>query len=282
MRRINLSAIIGVIVLAGIGQVLGQIEDKPPQILGSPFHIERPVKVPLDNGGHKLVYKNNAGFTFRIIEYAPAGGMFQVVRMVKDSHVVGYGREGKLYSVRIETYQDDPNKIGEVERATSIEFTYEEGKLTEKQVYRVENGYAVSGLRTITRYTDQNPQGITQREKRVPGTVRDWVKASPYEGTTWSLEVDGKKQTGAYTFEEGPSITAIRHDSKTWLLMFNSQIEKRSVVLPAESKDHLGFAGKLIQLRGSADAGRLEFWLTPDLTVGEFQKTRYVLVREDN
>jgi hypothetical protein len=124
MRRVNLFAIIGVIFFVGSGRVLGQIEDTPPQILGSPFYIEKPVKVPLDNGGYKMVYKNNAGYTFRIIEYAPAGSMFQIVRMVKDSHVAGYGKEGRLYDVRIETYEDDPQKIGEVRRATSVTLTY--------------------------------------------------------------------------------------------------------------------------------------------------------------
>lgn len=259
---------------------LGQIDDLPPTI-GSHYTVGNPTKVPLKNGGYQMVYKNKEGHTFRIIEYAPAGSMIQVTRMVKDSSISAIGKGGKLYDVTITTYEDDPEKFGEVLRAGEVVLTYENGVLTEKSVYKVKYGYVVPDLRTITRYAGRNPEGVTQREVRDPAT-REWRKASPFAGTTWRLEVDGKQQAGEYTFTESPAITEIRHDSKAWLLMFGPNVEKRNVVVPAESKDHLGFARKLIQLRGNADAGRLEFWLTPDLTTTGFQPTKYALVREDN
>lgn len=267
-------------VVVTAGQALGQLDEVPSSI-DSIDPVGEPKKVQLENGGYQLVSKNKHGQTIGVEEYEPAGAMLRVIRKVKESRMVWISMDRKSVGVSVKTYEDDPAKIGQTRSVGETVFKYDEGVLREKSAFRAVDGYIVPDERTVTRYTPgQKPEGVTQREKRDPKT-RKWVKDSPYTGI-WRIEAEGKQQPGDYSFLEAPGVSEIRHDEKVWLLMLGSQIEKRTVVVPDSSKDHLGFRGRFIQLKGNADAGRLEFWLTPDQTTMDFQPTKYVLVREDN
>ena len=271
-----------VVLVLVAGHAAGQIDDVPTRY-DSLGVVGGRQKIPLEKGKYRLVEKNKSGQIVSVIEYAPIETDPSVIRKVKESYVSWRSGDGTSFHVTVVTYEDDPDNAGAVRDAGEAILVYKDGALREKKSHKAKSGRIEYGMRTMTRYTPgQTPDAVTQREKRLDAEKDTWIKASPFEGTTWRLEVDGEKQDGEYTFGESPGITEVRHDSKIWLLMFSANVEKRTLVLPAESKDHLGFARRFIQLRGDADAGRLEFWLTQDETAMDFKPTPYALVREDN
>lgn len=274
------SAVLAVFALSA-GHAMGQIDDLPSKIesLAGP---EKREKVQLENGRYNMVEKNHNGQVISVLEYAPIDGKPDVVRKVKESWVSGIANGGTSITVMVVNYEDDPNKVGTVRDASETILRYEAGVLREKVVHKAKNGVLDYNKRTITRYAPgAAPEGVTQREKRIDWETNTWRKVSPFDGT-WRLEVGGKQQQGEIKFAEDPGLITIQQDSKVWLLMFKSQTDRRTVIVPAVSNDHLGFARKFIQLRGDADSGRLEFFLTPDETTMDFKPTTYALVREDN
>jgi hypothetical protein len=97
----------------------------------------------------------------------------------------------------------------------------------------------------------------------------------------WRLLINDQQQPGEFTFEKSGPTTVLKKDSKLCMLVFGANLPTRSASIPAEAEVRLDFGRQLIQIRGEAASGRLEFWATPDLLSPEFQKTKYVLVREN-
>lgn len=240
-----------------------------------------PERIDLDEGNYKLVYRNKDKQPVKVLEFGVAGGsMIQVVKMIKSTKATTTLDSGKSIGVEVETFEESQTTLTGVRRKGIATYLYVGGTLKEKVVHRVNKGQTDYGYRTITRYeAGGDPNGIARREKQ--NATGKWVADSPFSGT-WYVEKDGKREAGEYTFLESPAVFTIQHDAKTWLLMLNPQSETHPIALPASSKDHLGFAGRLIELRGNADAGRLEFWLTRDLVNAGFQKSSFALIREDN
>lgn len=268
-----------VLVAADATKTQAQVADIPSTVT-TMYHSSEPEKINFENG-FKLVYKSKGGEPVRVVEYVNSGSIMRVTRKVKETYVSWVANDGKSHSVTVETY--DESQTGSGVRVTLVSrLAFEGGVLIEKADHKGNNGSIdFRTSRTVTRYpAGSGPEGVTQRE-RFDLKLDKWIKISPLAGK-WRLEIDGNQQAGEYTFAESAAITEIRHDSKVWLLMFGPIVEKRNVVLPGESKDHLAFAKRLIQLRGNANEGRLEFWLTPDLTTSEFQTTKYALVRDGN
>lgn len=273
-----------VFVAIPMSAAFGQFPQGPwdPNFFGP--EIE-PEKVALETGKYKLVYRNESKVVVREEIYELRGSMIQVPRKV-EATVFTFHPNGKRRSVGVHTFGEDPNKIdaskgGPVIRQDVTEYN-PDGSPLERIVYQQENGKTNIDNRTVTKWPPgSGPAGVTHREKfnRKSGRY-EIVKTSAYAGK-WRLETDGQKNPGEYTFDESPGVAVLRHDSKVWLLVLSLKSDPRTVTLPAEANDQLGFARRLIQLRGDATSGRLEFWLTPDLTVGEFKKTSHALVRED-
>lgn len=106
----------------------------------------------------------------------------------------------------------------------------------------------------------------------------------PKTGTlagTWRLLINGEPQPGRLTFDESGPTAALKKDSKLWLLILFPKSADRRVTVPAEAQIRFAFGRQLVQLRGEAASGRLEFWATQDLVDPELRKTKYALVREE-
>lgn len=97
----------------------------------------------------------------------------------------------------------------------------------------------------------------------------------------WILLENGQ-ESGEVEFVENGSVVNITLNSQHWLSMRSGDRPVRILFVPIGVQVKLGFNGlQVIQLRGEAAEGRLEFWATRDLREPEFLKSPYTLVRED-
>ena len=134
------------------------------------------------------------------------------------------------------------------------------------------NGQRRARLEAIRKMAEADIQMLKARlGKPKPGTLAG----------TWRLLINGEQQPGTLTFDESGPTAALKKDSKLWLLILFPKSADRRVTVPADAKVRFAFGRQLIQLRGEAASGRLEFWATPDLVDPEFRKTKYALVREE-
>lgn len=275
MRRL---AMIAVAALGGLftDQAIGQIEDQP-DVFTSLAIAGKPTKVDLPNGNYKLVYKNADGQTVKTAEFEPSGSMLiHIAQPVNETSVVRLSNDGRSFSVRMRKFEDHPEILGRRRPAEETVLVYRSGFLYEKSVYPGKMGHIDYHNRTVTRYTpapDAKP--VTTREK-LDLQKDEWVEVSMFAGK-WVLFAKGQEQPWSYSFVESLGVTELRQEGKTWLLVFGIQSQTRNVVLPAAAVDHFRFTRRLIQLRGDAATGCLEFWLTPDLTTMNFEKTDLVL-----
>lgn len=248
--------------------------------VGEPERIDGP------NGKYKLVYKNKRNLVFREEEYEVTGSIMQASRRTRLKDIHGFYNDGRPTGYQVTDYGEDPKTINDKKPGPTIRYETmqfdKEGNPVVRKVYD-SKPYTIDKVRETTWPEGSGPEGVTV-SRQFNRKLGRWeiVKESPFEWK-WRLESNGHKQAGEFVFVDSGPLLEIRRDSKLWWLTFKNSGVQRTALRPASSAEDLGYANRLVQLRGDPAGGRLELWATADLEPGsEYSNTGLALVKEVN